>query len=153
MFRALIYKALRRTPLLNTFFRRCEGVRGVAGGEGSKKGRGSPGPWVRITPRLWCRLSLPTHRHSVPLEIEQWLLYILAMPTLKRFPALKIEMRYRDHLPPHVHVLSRERREALIEIETLAVVGNIPLRELGEALAWVADNRAELLETWRRYHP
>lgn len=79
--------------------------------------------------------------------------YYLAMPTLTRFPALKIEMRYRDHLPPHVHVLSRERREALIEIETLAVVGNIPLRELGEALAWVADNRAELLETWRRFHP
>lgn len=79
--------------------------------------------------------------------------YSHAMPTLTRFPALKIEMRYRDHLPPHVHVLSRERREALIEIETLAVVDNIPLRELDEALAWGADNRAELLETWRRFHP
>lgn len=75
------------------------------------------------------------------------------MPTLKRFPTLKVEMRCRDHLPPHVHILSSDRREVLVEIETRKVVGNIPLRELAEALAWVADNQAELLTIWRRLHP
>lgn len=39
--KALVRKALRRTPLLNTFFRRCEGVRG------------------RERPRPRRRLSLP----------------------------------------------------------------------------------------------
>lgn len=70
------------------------------------------------------------------------------MPTLKRFPSFKIEIRYRDHLPPHVHVLSRDRREVLIELETLAVTGN-----LAEVLTWIADNRGELMTIWRNYHP
>ena len=61
-------------------------------------------------------------------------------------------MRFRDHLPPHVHVVTVDRREALIEIESLAVTGNIPRRELEEALAWIRENRVMLLETWERYH-
>lgn len=67
---------------------------------------------------------------------------------MKRFPSFKIEIRYRDHLPPHVHVLSRDRREVLIELETLAVTGN-----LAEVLTWIADNRGELMTIWRNYHP
>ena len=74
------------------------------------------------------------------------------MPTLQKFISSKIEMRFRDHLPPHVHVVTADRREALIVIESLAVTGNIPRRELGEALAWIRENRTLLLETWERYH-
>ena len=69
---------------------------------------------------------------------------------MKRFPSFKIEIRYRDHLPPHVHVLSRDRRE---ELETLAVTGNIPRHDLAEVLTWIADNRGELMTIWRNYHP
>ena len=83
----------------------------------------------------------------------QPLLYYGGMPTLKRFPSFKIEIRYRDHLPPHVHVLSRDRREVLVELETLAVTGNIPRHDLAEVLAWIADTRGELMTIWRNYHP
>lgn len=75
------------------------------------------------------------------------------MPTLQRFATCKIEIRYRDHLPPHVHVLSRDGRETLIEIESLALTGNLPLHELGEALNWIRANTVFLLETWRKFHP
>ena len=83
----------------------------------------------------------------------QLLHYCIPMPILKRFPSFKVEIRYRDHLPPHVPVLSRDRREVLVELETLAVAGNIPRHELAEVLAWIADNRGELLGIWSNCHP
>lgn len=75
------------------------------------------------------------------------------MPTVQKFAAYKVEIRFRDHLPPHVHVLSRDGREALVEIESLALTGSLPRHELGEVLEWIRANRALLLETWKRYHP
>ena len=75
------------------------------------------------------------------------------MPTVQKFDAFKVEIRYRDHLPPHVHVLSRDGREVLIEIESLRITGNIPAHALGEVLEWIRKQRPMLLETWKRYHP
>ncbi len=40
------------------------------------------------------------------------------MPTLQRFASFKLEIRFRDHLPPHVHVLAADRRELLFEAWT-----------------------------------
>ena len=62
-------------------------------------------------------------------------------------------MRYPDRLPFHVHILSHDRRKALLAIEVRKIVGNIPPRELAEALVWVEDNQAELLTILRRPHP
>lgn len=78
--------------------------------------------------------------------------YIQAMPTLQKFAACKVEIRFRDHLPPHVHVVTADRREALVEIESLKVTGNIPSRDLAVPLAWITDNKAFLLEQWRSIH-
>lgn len=75
------------------------------------------------------------------------------MPTLQRFASFKLEIRFRDHLPPHVHVLAADRREVLIEIESLSITGDIPPHELGEVLAWMRGNRELLFEAWTRYHP
>ena len=74
------------------------------------------------------------------------------MPTLHRLRYCKIEMRFRDHQPPHVHVLMADGREVLVEIEGLRVVGNIPGRELVEALEWIVQNTTLLLEAWEKYH-
>ncbi|WP_303995253.1 DUF4160 domain-containing protein [Desulfovibrio piger] len=49
--------------------------------------------------------------------------------------------------------MSRDRREVLVELETLAVTGNIPRHDLAEVLTWIADNRGELMTIWRNYHP
>ena len=75
------------------------------------------------------------------------------MPTIQRFDFFKVEIRYRDHLPPHVHVLARDGREVLVDIEELTVTGNIARHELGSVLEWMHTNRAMLKEQWKRYHP
>ena len=74
------------------------------------------------------------------------------MPTLQRFESCKIEIRFRDHLPPHVHIVTADRREALVEIESLKVTGNIPPKLLAVPLAWIASNKEFLLEQWSLIH-
>lgn len=70
------------------------------------------------------------------------------MPTLYRFSNGKIEIRTRDHLPPHVHVLLNDGREVLVHLADGQLVMRQRVRraELGEALAWIAARRAELAE-------
>jgi hypothetical protein len=53
-----------------------------------------------------------------------------------------------DHNPPHVHVIGRYF-QAKVRIHDAAVfVGTIPSRHRREALAWIADNRDELMAKW-----
>ena len=75
------------------------------------------------------------------------------MPTVARFPNCRLEVRFLDHPPPHVHVVMSDGRDNLIEIDTLAMLGPIPARELIEVLAWAAGHRAVLIAEWRKYHP
>lgn len=59
-----------------------------------------------------------------------------------------------DHLPPHFHVRTRDGREALVNIETLAVLsGSIGGRELVEALEWARRNKATLTAKWQELNP
>jgi hypothetical protein len=51
------------------------------------------------------------------------------MPTLYRFPNGKIEIRTRDHLPPHVHVLLNDGREVLVHLAD----GQLVMRTAGAA--------------------
>jgi hypothetical protein len=46
-----------------------------------------------------------------------------------------------------------DRRDNLIEIETLAMRGPIRAREIASVLAWAAAHRSELIAEWRKYHP
>ena len=67
------------------------------------------------------------------------------MPTLQRFAQCVIKVNVRDHLPPHFHVVMNDGRDALVEIDTLAVTGNrIRRSELVEPLAWAARNKSLL---------
>jgi len=40
-----------------------------------------------------------------------------------------------------------------INLETLAVEGSCPRDLLDEVLAWVTQNRMELLQEWEKWHP
>lgn len=67
------------------------------------------------------------------------------MPEICRFLGLVIGMFYRDHAPPHFHVVYGEY-EVTIEIKTGVVEGKFPKRALGLVLEWQGLHKNELLE-------
>ncbi|UIP32579.1 DUF4160 domain-containing protein [Stutzerimonas kunmingensis] len=76
------------------------------------------------------------------------------MSTKHRFrDKYRIELREKDHLPPHVH-LTGAGVDVQISLETGEVmVGKAPKVVLEEALAWVRENRIALLKEWNLWHP
>jgi len=53
-----------------------------------------------------------------------------------------------------LHVRTKDGREALIVIETLAVLsGHLSRRELSAALEWAAANKAALVTRWQELNP
>lgn len=75
------------------------------------------------------------------------------MPTLVRFANCRIEIRALDHPPPHVHIVMADRRDNLVEIDGLAMRGQIPAREIAHALEWIILHREALRNEWRKYCP
>jgi hypothetical protein len=71
------------------------------------------------------------------------------MPTISRFFGILIQMYLRgEHNPPHFHVIYVEH-EALIDIQTLEVIGgSLPRRALAMVLEWASEHREELMEDW-----
>lgn len=61
----------------------------------------------------------------------------------------RLELRERDHLPPHVHLVGGSVN-VRTRLETLACVGRCPRDVLDEVLAWVREHQAELMEDWQR---
>lgn len=75
------------------------------------------------------------------------------MSTKYRFrDKYRIELRERDHLPPHVH-LTGGGLDVQISLETVAVTqGKVPQKILQEALAWISAHQTELLKEWKQWH-
>ena len=70
------------------------------------------------------------------------------MPEISRFLGIIIAMYFKDHNPPHFHVLYNEY-DAEIEIKSLATLeGELPPRVLGLALEWAGLHKEELLDDW-----
>jgi hypothetical protein len=64
----------------------------------------------------------------------------------------RLELRERDHLPPHVH-LAGGGVNVQINLETFQCVGECPRDLLDEALEWVKAHHRELMEDWKKWHP
>lgn len=76
------------------------------------------------------------------------------MPTIHRFPNLTIRVNAPDHLPPHVHVVMKDRRDALVYLDTLQVVSKtLKATDIAEALDWIADNRALARQIFEECNP
>ena len=75
------------------------------------------------------------------------------MPTLHRFPDCRVLMYLGDHPPPHVHVVLRDGRDAIVEINSLAVIGKLAVREIRDAMDWISVRKEFLLGEWQRYNP
>jgi hypothetical protein len=72
------------------------------------------------------------------------------LPTISLFFGFVVQMYWRDHPPPHVHV-HYQGFEALIEIGTGEVIGgSLPAPALRILRPWIARRREELLANWER---
>ena len=74
------------------------------------------------------------------------------MPTVKRFDRCRITMYFRDHAPPHFHVITQGNERVAVIIESLAILaGSADSLDIAEALEWAKDNRDALRQLWREY--
>jgi hypothetical protein len=72
------------------------------------------------------------------------------MPTISIFFGFLVQMYWRDHPPPHVHVFY-QGFEALIAIETGEVIlGSLPPGALRLIRPWIERRRADLMTNWER---
>jgi hypothetical protein len=70
------------------------------------------------------------------------------MPTISIFFGFVVQMYWRDHDPPHIHVWY-QGREAIIAIETGKIIaGSHPNAAL--KIIWVLLRRPELFANWER---
>ncbi|MHC8408563.1 DUF4160 domain-containing protein [Pseudomonas sp. TMB3-21] len=64
-----------------------------------------------------------------------------------------MQLREKGHPPPHVH-LTGGGVDVMLSLETVQVIiGKAPPLIIKEALAWVRDHQAQLLEDWKRCYP
>ena len=66
------------------------------------------------------------------------------------FLGFVIQMHWRDHPPPHIHVRYRGF-QATVVIETGELLaGRLPPGALPILRLWIAEHRSELLDNWKR---
>ncbi len=84
----------------------------------------------------------------------QWLHYNRTMPTICKLPNKTIRVNTPDHLPPHVHVVMSDRRDALIDLATLAITSRtLKAPDIADALAWIEANRAYCEKVFKECNP
>ncbi|MCJ2012579.1 DUF4160 domain-containing protein [Methylobacterium sp. J-076] len=72
------------------------------------------------------------------------------MPTVHRCDGFRIDIRSRDHNPPHFHMIGPDFH-ALVSIRTLEVLeGTYTRKALAEAVAWAGQRTDALMSEWRR---
>lgn len=72
------------------------------------------------------------------------------MPTISIFFGIIVQMYWRDHNPPHIHVWY-QGEEAMVSIETGEVIGGrLPRTGARLVKEWIQLQRPELLINWER---
>ena len=75
------------------------------------------------------------------------------MPVIKRFKNCAIRINFKDHAPPHFHIVMNDGREVWVKIDTLEIIyGKLAMREVAEALAWAATQQTFLLAKFEELH-
>jgi len=69
------------------------------------------------------------------------------MPEISRLYGINIKMFYNVHNPPHFHIEYQDY-EAIVEIKTGEVKGNMSRRALKLVYEWLDEHQDELLENW-----
>jgi hypothetical protein len=71
------------------------------------------------------------------------------MPEICRFYGIIIKMYFNEHNPPHFHIEYQDY-EAVMNIETGEVTGNMSRRALNLVYDWLDQNKDALYENWKR---
>jgi hypothetical protein len=88
------------------------------------------------------------------LDIVQPLHNHVRMPTIPRIGGATIRVNTPDHLPAHVHVVLADRRDAMVILDTLAVISRtVTAREIAQALVWIKANRDEARRIFEECNP
>ncbi|SJM90896.1 conserved hypothetical protein [Crenothrix polyspora] len=74
------------------------------------------------------------------------------MTTKQRFRnKYRLQLREKDHEPMHIHLVGGNVN-AKIDLETLQVIaGIIPASLKKEVMPWLFENKAELIEEWKKW--
>ncbi|APW47930.1 DUF4160 domain-containing protein [Rhodoferax antarcticus] len=76
------------------------------------------------------------------------------MLTIHRLPNMTIRVNVPDHRPPHVHVVMADRRDALVDLATLAVTSRtLRASDIAAALIWIEANRAQCVQVFKECNP
>ena len=84
----------------------------------------------------------------------QQLHYNLYMPRIQPFDSCQINVNFRDHPPPHFHVIANDGREWLVRIDNCEVLeGPRDVRVIRVAMEWAAipKNRDLLMQRFLEY--
>lgn len=74
------------------------------------------------------------------------------MATKQRFRnKYRLEIREDDSPPMHAHLVG-DTVDILINLQTLTCEGTFPRGLRDEVIAWVAENRDELIKEWKKWH-
>lgn len=61
-------------------------------------------------------------------------------------------MYFRDHPPPHFHIVTNAGEKVVVAIESVKVLqGRADPRDIAEAIAWAMGNRPQLRAWWSKY--
>jgi hypothetical protein len=73
------------------------------------------------------------------------------------FYGITIHMYWREHAPPHFHIVHAETRASMAITTREVIDGHLSRRDLALVTAWAIIHREALLENWwlcaRREHP
>lgn len=73
------------------------------------------------------------------------------MPTIKDFGTFKVHMFFRDHAPPHFHVVGPDFRARVRIADAMILDGSMPAPVSRRVRRWAAANRALLESKWKEY--
>jgi hypothetical protein len=69
------------------------------------------------------------------------------MPVVKRFSSCQIRINFKDHPPPHFHIIMNDGREVWVTISGQEIIhGKVDKREVDEVLLWAKEHQQLLAD-------
>ena len=76
------------------------------------------------------------------------------MLTIHRLANVTIRVNVPDHRPPHVHVVTTDRRDALVDLTTLTITSRtLRASDIVDAMIWIEANRAYAAQVFTECNP
>jgi hypothetical protein len=75
------------------------------------------------------------------------------MPRVAEYLGILFYVYADDHAPPHIHAIYGDYEAKLDIVTSSVIVGALPGAKLGQALAWLEQNRAIAIAAWERMNP